>query len=155
MSLVAVFVVIGIVVAVAAVLVIREAGRIGRHPPPALFVLEDAYAWIVDHLPDEVAATLTTDDVERILELQTEFLERPTPPVTNGNGPTTGGPIIVGGTEQVDYIVRRAGEDGEAYIPEQVQGVLDTQLAYLRFIGAVGPRADDDLGPGSDLGAGA
>jgi len=38
----------------------------------------------------------------------------------------------------------RAAATGEAYLPEQVYGVLETQLAYLRSIGAVGPPADDD-----------
>ena len=41
---------------------------------------------------------------------------------------------------------------GEAYIPEQVHAVVETQLAYLRAIGAVGdaarPRPEDPLAPG-------
>ena len=51
---------------------------------------------------------------------------------------------MFGGAEAVDYIVDRAAATGEAYLPEQVDGVLETQLAYLRSIGAVGPAAGDD-----------
>jgi hypothetical protein len=90
-----------------------------------------------------VAATLTSDDVRRILELQLEYFEKKG---VSGNGssahPT--GPVVVESAEAVAYIVDRAAATGETYLPEQVYGVLETQLAYLRSIGAVGPPADDD-----------
>jgi hypothetical protein len=54
------------------------------------------------------------------------------------------GPIVIGGAEVVAYIVERAASTGEAYLPEQVHGVLETQIAYLRSIGAVGPAASDE-----------
>jgi hypothetical protein len=53
--------------------------------------------------------------------------------------------VVIGGSETVEYIVERCAATGEAYLPEQVYGVIDTQLSYLRAIGAVGPPADDDL----------
>jgi hypothetical protein len=52
------------------------------------------------------------------------------------------GAVIVGGPETVDYILDRARGTGEEYLPEQVYAVIDTQLAYLREIGAVGPPAE-------------
>ena len=52
--------------------------------------------------------------------------------------------MIVGGAETVDYIVSRSAATGEEYLPEQVHAVVETQLAYLRAIGAVG----DAAGPG-------
>ena len=138
MELVAGFLVVGLVVAIAAVVVIREAGRLARTPPPALFDTEDAYDWIVEHLPDDAAATLTPDDVRRILGLQVEFFER-YGVSTNGNASSPDGPVVVGGADEVAYIVDRSADTGEAYIPEQVRAVVETQLAYLRAIGAVGP----------------
>ena len=45
----------------------------------------------------------------------------------------------VGGTETVEYILERAKATGEEYLPEQVYSVVETQFAYLRAIGAVGP----------------
>jgi hypothetical protein len=134
--------VIAVVVAVAAWLVIREAGRIAKAPPPAIFDLDDAHDWVVAHVPDDVAATLTSDDVRRILEFQLEYFEKEGVS-GNGSGPKVPGPIVIGGAEVVAYIVERAASTGEAYLPEQVHGVLETQLRYLRAIGAVGPPADE------------
>jgi len=137
------FIVFGLVVAIAAVFVVREAGRIAREPPPALFDVEDSYEWVVEHLPDDVAATLTPDDVRRILELQLEFFERQG---VSGNGArgSPRGPGVVGGAQQVRYIVERAAETGDTFLPEQVQPVVETQLSYLRAIGAIGPPARPD-----------
>ena len=143
MEIVAGMLVVAVVVAIAAVLVIREAGRIAKEPPPALFDLEEAHDWVVAHVPDDVAATLTSDDVRRILELQLEYFDKKGVS-GNGSGPHVTGPVVIGGAEAVAYIVDRAAATGEAYLPEQVYGVLETQMAYLRSIGAVGPPADDD-----------
>jgi hypothetical protein len=141
-EIVAGMLVIAAVVGLAAVLVIREAGRIAKEPPPALFDLEEAHDWVVAHVPDDVAATLTSDDVRRILELQLEYFDKKGVS-GNGSAPHAKGPVVVSGAEAVAYIVDRAAATGEAYLPEQVYGVLETQLAYLRSIGAVGPEADD------------
>ena len=143
MQIVAGMLVIAIVVAIAAWLVIREAGRIAKEPPPALFDLEEAHEWVVAHVPDEIAATLTSDDVRRILEFQLEYFEKQGVS-GNGSGPHPQGPVVVGGAEAVAYIVERSAATGEAYLPEQVHGVLETQLAYLRSIGAIGPPAEDE-----------
>jgi hypothetical protein len=140
MQIVAGVLVIGLVVAIAAALVIREAGRVAREPPPALFDLDEAHEWVVAHVPDDLAATLTSDDVRRILEFQLEYFEKKGVS-GNGSGPKAPGPVVVGGAEAVAYIVDRAATTGEAYLPEQVYGVLETQLSYLRAIGAIGPPA--------------
>jgi hypothetical protein len=145
MELVAGFLVVGLVVAIAAALVIREAGRIAKEPPPALFDLDEAAEFVVAHVPDIVAATLTPDDVRRILEFQLEYFEKKG---VSGNGSRqkASGPVVVSGAEAVAYIVDRAASTGEPYLPEQVYGVLETQLSYLRSIGAIGPPADDESG---------
>lgn len=140
-ALVAGMLVFGLVVVIAAIVVVREAGRIAREPPPALFDPGDAYEFVVEHVPDDVAATLTPADVRRILDLQLEFLER-RGVAGNGAAPQVSGPVIFGGAETTAYIVQRAAETGEAYLPEQVHGVIETQLRYLRAIGAIGTAAD-------------
>jgi hypothetical protein len=131
----------GIVVAIAAVLVVREAGRLAKDPPPTLFDMDDAYEWVVDNVPDVVAATLTPDDVKRILAFQVEYFKRKGVSA-NGSTPSLTGPVVVGGSETVAYILDRAAETGETYLPEQVYAVIETQLGYLRAIGAVGPVVD-------------
>ncbi len=143
MVLVAGFLVVGLVVAIAAVFVVREAGRIAKEPPASIFDPDDAYEWVVEHLPDDVAATLTADDVRRILELQLEFFQRKGV-AGNGKRGAPSGPVVVGGAEQVAYIVERSAATGEAYIPDQVYPVVETQLSYLRAIGAIGPPAPPD-----------
>jgi hypothetical protein len=141
-QIVAGFLVVGLIVAIAAALVIREAGRVAKEPPPAVFDLDEAHDWVVAHVPDVVAATLTSDDVRRILEFQLEYFEKKGVS-GNGSGHRTPGPVVVGGAEAVAYIVDRAASTGEAYLPEQVYGVLETQISYLRSIGAIGPPADE------------
>jgi hypothetical protein len=140
MEVVVGFIAVGVVVAIAAFIVAREAGRIARHPPPALFNLDDAYEWVLAHLPETVAVTLTPDDVRRILDFQVEFFKRKGVSA-NGSTEYPPGTVVIGGAETVAYILERCAETGESYLPEQVHGVLDTQLAYLRAIGAVGPPA--------------
>jgi hypothetical protein len=138
------FLLVGMVIAIAAFFVTREATRIAREPPPALYHLDDALAWVVEHLPDDVAATLTVDDVRRILEGQVDFFKRKGVS-SNGSTAYPPGPVVIGGSETVEYIIERSAADGETYLPEQVYGVIDTQLSYLRAIGAVGPQRDDDV----------
>jgi hypothetical protein len=130
----------GVVVAIAAALVIREAGRMAKDPPPTLFDMDEAYEWVVDNVPDVVAATLTPDDVRRILAFQVEYFKRKGVSA-NGSMARLGGPVVVGGSETVEYILERAAATGEAYLPEQVYAVIETQLSYLRAIGAIGPEA--------------
>jgi hypothetical protein len=145
-ALVAAFLVFGVVVAIAAVVVVREAGRMTKEPPPVLFSMDEAYDFVVEHLPDIVAATLTPDDVRRILAFQWEYFSR-TGVSANGSKhhPTAGvmsHAAVVGGNEEVDYILRRAAETGEEYLPEQVEAVVETQLEYLRAIGAMSTPAE-------------
>ena len=48
----------------------------------------------------------------------------------------------------MDYILDRAAATGEAYIPEQVYPVIETQLEYLRAIGAVSTPVDEPVDAG-------
>jgi hypothetical protein len=136
----------GLVVAIAAIVVVREAGRLAKDPPPTLFDLDDAYELVVDNLPDDVAATLTPADVKRILAFQVEYFRREGVSA-NGAAPAGTTPGLVDGPEIVAYVVERAAETGEAYLPEQVQPVVEIQLGYLRAIGAVGPAVGPDPDP--------
>ena len=133
---------------IAGILIFREAGRLAVAPPPPVFSLDEAFDWVVQHVPDDVAATLTPDDVKRILALQVEFMKRKGVAV-NGSHPELRGPVIIGSAETVDYIITRARVEGEDYLPEQVHAVVETQLAYMRAIGAISNRASRS-GPDTD-----
>src|SRR5690349_14116120 len=119
-------------------------------PPAPVFDMDEAFEWVVQHLPDLVAGPLTPDDVRRTLGYQLEYCRR-RGGTGNGSSAHPPGDGVVGGAQTVDYIVSRSAATGEAYIPEQVHAVVETQLAYLRAIGAVGdaarPRPDDPLDP--------
>ena len=141
MALVAGMLALGIIIGIAAYFVVREAGRIAREPPPALFDVDEAFDWVVQHVPDIVAATLTPDDVRRILDFQLEYFQR-TGGSGNGKSGRAHGPVVIGEAEAVAFILERAAATGEAYLPEQVYAVVETQLTYLRSIGAIGPPAD-------------
>ena len=152
MAIVVGFLVSGLVITIAAAFVIREAGRIASEPPPALFDPDDAFDWVVQHVPDDVAATLTEDDVHRILDAQLEYF-RHRGVSANGSTSTPEAPALVGGAEQVAYILERCAGSGEAYLPQQVHAVVETQLTYLRAIGAIGPPACPDEDPGKAPGS--
>ncbi len=115
-------------------------------PAPPVFDMDEAFDWVVQHVPDDVAASLTPEDVRRILDFQLEFFQRRG---VSGNGSSAHPPgdVVVGGTETVDYILSRASATGESYLPEQVHAVIQTQIEYLRAIGAVGRAADADEDP--------
>jgi hypothetical protein len=146
MVLITMMLIVGIACAVAAWVVAREAGRLSAEPPPPVFDMDEAYEWVIENVPDVVAATLTPDDVRRILDFQLEFFRRQG---VTGNGSTDNPPgdVVVGGAETVDYIVERSGATGEEYLPEQVHAVIETQLQYMREIGAVGGQARPDEDP--------
>jgi hypothetical protein len=133
---------VGIVLLIAAYAVLRESRRLTASPPPATYDLDEALHWVVQHIADDAAATLTVDDVRQILDLQVQYFRAKG---VSGNGSTSnpGGPVVVGGSETVSWILERAEALGAEFTPEQVHAVVETQLAYLRSIGAVGSRADD------------
>jgi hypothetical protein len=142
--LVVVVLVVGIAFGIAAWFVVREAGRLTTEPPPVVFSLDEAFEWVVEELPDEVAATLTPDDVRRILRYQVEYFDRSG---VAGNGVQSAAshpPAIVGAAEVVDYVLRRADDDGDGFIPEQVYPVVEILLAYLAATGAVSSPADPE-----------
>lgn len=143
MGLVVGFVVVGVVIALALAVVLGEVRRLRADPPAPIFDEDEVFDWVVEHLPDIVAATLTTKDVARILDFQVELFARRGVSV-NRESATPEGPVVVGGAETVEYIVDRCADTGEEYLPEQVLGVIETQAGYLRAIGAVGTQALPD-----------
>jgi hypothetical protein len=133
------FLAFGIACAIGAWFVFREAAQQVVEPRPPVYSMDEAYEWVVAHLDELVAQTLTPDDVRGILQLQIEFFAMQG--LTNdGETPRVRADVVLGTSETVDYIISRSAAAGEEYLPEQVYPVVETQLAYLRAIGAVGPQ---------------
>ena len=129
------FLVVGIVCAIAAFFVIREAGRLAAEPIAPTFSLDEAYEWVVENLPDIVAATLTPDDVRRILAWQIEYFERRGVAQNGAEAHVPEAEVVIGDAEVVDYICERSVEEGEALIRGQSYAVLETYVEYMRAIG--------------------
>ncbi len=144
MVLVYVLLALAIAFAIAAAVVGREARRLDAEPPHPVFDPDEAVEWVANHLPFEVSAVLSHDDVRRILNWNLEYF-RAKGVSGNGSTPHLEGPIVVGGAETVAYVLDQADRGGLEVTPEQVLAVLDAQMSYLEAIGAVGPEAGENL----------
>jgi hypothetical protein len=133
---------VALVLLIAAVAILRESHRLASLPPRPTFDPDAALEWVVQHLADDAAATLTVDDVRVILDLQLRYFKAKGVS-QNGSSANPVGPVVVGGSETVSYILEQAAAQGAVFTAEQVHAVVETQLAYLRAIGAVGSKADD------------
>jgi hypothetical protein len=95
---------------------------------------------VANHLPFEVSAVLSFDDVHRILEWNLEFL-RAKGMSSGGGGPLPDGSVVVGPEEVADFVLGRARAADSPYSEDQVAAVLDAQFGYFDAIGAIGPEA--------------
>jgi hypothetical protein len=132
-----------VIFAIAAAVVGREARRLDAVPPTPTFDIDEAVEFVAEHLPHDMSAELSYDDVRRIIDWNLEFF-RLKGVSGNGHGAATEGPVVVGGAETVDYVLARADGQGLAYTAAQIHAVLNAQMSYLEAIGAIGPEADDD-----------
>ena len=137
------FIVVAVVFAIAAVVIGREARRLDSVPPRPVFDMDEAVAWVADHLPFDVSAVLSHADVRNIIDWTLEYF-RSKGGSGNGSSPHLDGPVVVGGAETVDFVLARAQQVGTSYTAAQVHAVLDAQMTYLEAIGAIGPEAPPD-----------
>ena len=142
MAIVISVVVIALVMAVAAGAIGREARRLDSLPPRAVFDLEEAVLWVADHLPDDVTAQLSYDEVRQVLDHSLDHLR-----ALGLAGSTTGEPVegevVVDEADAVAAVLDRSVQAGMEISPHQVQAVVAAQLAYLQAISAVGPPAEE------------
>ena len=135
-----------VVFAIAAAVVGRETHRLVEEAPRPVFDMDEAVEWVAAHLPFEVAAQLSHEDVRSMLTWSLEHL------VTlsasgNGHGPGVGAPAVVATGETVDHVLARAQASGLECSAPQVHAVVRAELAYLQAIGAMGPPEEAGGGP--------
>src|SRR5581483_3697987 len=111
--------------------------------PAAVFDLDEATDWVANHLPYEVSAVLSFDDVRRIIEWNLEFL-RAKGMAAGEAAPVEAGAVVVGPEEVADYVLEKARAVDSPYSEEQVAAVLDAQFGYFDAIGAIGPEVSGD-----------
>ncbi len=136
------YAVVGLVAvfAIAAVVIGREARRLDAVPPRPVFDMDEAVAWVAEHLPFEVSAVLSHDDVRSIIDWNLEYF-RSKGVSGNGSTPHLDAQVVVGGAETVDWVMAKAEQTGAGYTAAQIHAVLDAQMIYLEVIGAIGPEA--------------
>lgn len=154
MTLFIVLTTMALVFAIAAVAVGREARRLDAVPPAPVFDTEEAVEYVANHLPFDVSAQLSYDDVRRLLDWHLDYI-RSKGLSANGSTPTISTPVVVGGAEALRFVLDRAVQAGLDVTGTEVHAVLEAQMEYLEAIGAVGPAAppDDAAGlPGAEPG---
>ena len=116
-----------LVFVIAAVAIGRETARLSEQSPRPVFDMDEAVEWVADRLPPAVTAELSHDDVRQILRWSLDQLSvQPTDEV------------LVVDDETLAYVLVRARDAGQRWTEQQIQSVLDVQLAYLEVIGAAG-----------------
>jgi hypothetical protein len=131
------------VFAIAAVVIGREARRLDAVPPRPVFDMEEAVTWVAEHLPFEISAVLSHDDVRNIIDWNLEYF-RSKGVSGNGSHPRLDAQVVIGGAETVDWVMSKAQQNGSAFTAAQIHAVLDAQMTYLEAIGAIGPEAGPD-----------
>ena len=140
MTVVYILVALALAFAIAAAVIGREARRLDAEPPRPVFDPDEAVEWVANHLPFEVGAELTHDDVRRIIGWNLEFF-RSKGLSGNGSSLHVETPLVIGGAETVAYVLQKAAAAGADYRPDHVHAVLEAQMSYLEAIGAIGPEA--------------
>jgi hypothetical protein len=141
------FLVIGlvVVVVVAVVAVGQAVGRLEPEPERQIFAHGEAVSFVAEALPDEVTATLSYEEVARIMRLHLDFLHDRGVARSGGDLEDGAGPVVIEPGEAVGFVVDRAARVG--FHPERahVEEVIEAQLAYFEAIGAIAPVAEPDL----------
>lgn len=131
------------VFAIAAVVIGREARRLDAVPPRPVFDMDEAVTWVAEHLPFEISAVLSHDDVRNIIDWNLEYF-RSKGVSGNGSSPRPDAQVVIGGAETVDWVMSKAQQNGSVFTAAQIHAVLDAQMTYLEAIGAIGPEAGVD-----------
>src|SRR5687767_7308358 len=117
MTVVYILIALALAFAIAAVVIGREARRLDAEPPRPVFDPDEAVEWVANHLPYDVGAELTHDDVRRIIGWNLEFF-RSKGLSGNGSSLHVETPLVIGGAETVAYVLQKAAAAGADYRPD-------------------------------------
>ena len=135
-----------IVFAIAAGVIGREAHRLDSFSPMPVFDVEEAVAYIGEHLPPEKSGAITYWEVRKVLDWELEDLNsrnlaRESLMVEGPQGPHVADTELLD-DGLLDRLLLRAMLDDSKLTADDIAAVLETKLGYLERIGAIGPRAD-------------
>jgi hypothetical protein len=138
-----------VVFVIAAVVVGREARRLDAVAPRVTYELDEAVVYVADRLPQLTQARLGYDDVREVLRIHMRLLH------AHGHQPDRlmdrpqdiEDVVLVDDTGAIGEVIGAVESAGLDLVDEDVAAIVDAHLAYLDFIGAVGPQAPpDELG---------
>ncbi|MYH44281.1 MAG: hypothetical protein F4017_06740 [Acidimicrobiaceae bacterium] len=129
------------VVAIAFVSVGIAVGRLEQETAPSVYRLAAAVDYVADHLPDEVTARISYDDVATVLGWHLDWFAAVGLATSHGqelgDSAVAVGDMAVADTAAATeaVVARSLEEDGPD--PVDVVCILEAQLAYLAEIGAL------------------
>ena len=133
-----------LVIAIALIVVGREARRLDTVAPRTAYHLESAVAYVSDSIAPASQARLTPGEVRQLILLHLQrFEDRGLAPAdVTDRQQDLELPLFVDETDEIGYLLGAAGEQGIDATDEDIAAVLAAHLRYLDSVGAVGPRAE-------------
>nr|MBU6202854.1 hypothetical protein [Acidobacteriota bacterium] len=132
------------VFAVAAVAIGREARRLDSVAPRAVYLLNDAVAFVAERLPVDSQSRLTFDEVEQLLMAHMRWMHaKGLQPSNVVDRPQDIDEEVVASEETLTAWLLGEAERREIDLLDDVDAVrvVQAHLAYFEEIGAVGPKA--------------
>lgn len=123
---------------VAAVSVGSVTARQALRARPAVYDLEAAVLFVGGHLPDEVSAQVSYDDVRQVLLWHVEYLEAKGVASTRTDPDVDGTMVVLTDDEPTAHVLGLVDGSELELTDEQVVAILAGQDAYYAHIGAVG-----------------
>ena len=132
------------VFAIAAVAIGREARRLDSVAPRAVYLLNDAVAFVAERLPVDSQSRLTFDEVEQLLLAHMRWMHaKGLQPSNVVDRPQDIDEEVVASEETLTAWLLGEAERREIDLLDDVDAVrvVQAHLAYFEEIGAVGPKA--------------
>jgi flavin-dependent dehydrogenase len=136
----------GLVFAIAAGTIGREAHRLDAVAPRAVYQLDEAVDFVADRLPPESQARLTPAEVDELLRAHLRWMhEQGLQPDRAVDARQTIDGVVISEDALVAYLLDEAERVGVDLLDDvDAVNVVDAHLAYFEAIGAVGPQAPLD-----------
>ena len=134
------------VLAIAAIVIGREARRLDAVAPRAVYDVDQAVEFVSDMLPEVTQARLTPDELRAMLVLHMRWLHakglQPDRPVDKRQDIDE--LLLISEDQLSAYLLAEAEKSGVELLDDvDVVHVVRAHLAYFDAIGAVGPTATD------------
>lgn len=132
---------------IAAVSVGSVTARQALRARPAVYDLEAAVVFVGDHLPDEISAEISYDDVRTVLQWHVDYLQQKGLASTRTDADVDGAMVVLTDDEPTAHVIGKVDDSDLELTDEQVVAILTAQDAYYAHIGAVGPRVSGPADP--------